>query len=270
MPFMTIRGIRTYYETHGEGESLVLLHNGFSCAMMWEEIFPILTAEGYRVILYDRRGYGRSEEGPDFERYYTGPRFREESVAAMEELLDILGVVDFHIVGQCEGGVVGVDFTLAHPHRVRTLTMASTLCFSKTSMEIFNREKFPDSFRGLTPEIQRKYVRWHGPERAEAFFNLCSRYGGAYGRGVFDLRPVLGEISCPVLVMYPDRGYFFEVEQGLALYRHLPAGELAVFPKCGHNIHEHYPRQYAEQVLNFLERWAKTQTAAVHAGQGSS
>jgi pimeloyl-ACP methyl ester carboxylesterase len=31
-------------------------------------------------------------------------------------------------------------------------------------------------------------------------------------------------------------------------------GELAVFPRCGHNIHEHYPEQYAQQVLNFLER----------------
>ncbi|MBW1681555.1 MAG: alpha/beta hydrolase [Deltaproteobacteria bacterium] len=145
MPFMTIRGIRTYYETHGEGESLVLLHNGFSCAMMWD-------------ILYDRRGYGRSEEGPDFEGYYTGPRFREESVAAMEELLDILGIGDFHIVGQCEGGVVGVDFTLAHPHRVRTLTMASTLCFSKTSMEIFPTKICPvartGTRRGLFQPLQ--------------------------------------------------------------------------------------------------------------------
>lgn len=86
------------------------------------------------------------------------------------------------------------------------------------------------------------------------FFKLCSRYGGAYGRYFFDSRSLLSRVICPVLVMYPDRGHFFEVEQGLTFYRHLPSGELAVFPRCAHNIHEHYPEQYARQVLGFLDR----------------
>jgi pimeloyl-ACP methyl ester carboxylesterase len=54
--------------------------------------------------------------------------------------------------------------------------------------------------------------------------------------------------------MYPDRGYFFDVEQGLDFYRHSTKGELLVFPKCGHNIFEHYPQMYARQVARFIQR----------------
>jgi pimeloyl-ACP methyl ester carboxylesterase len=51
MTVVKIDGLDTYYEIHGQGETLVLLHNGFSCAMMWDEIRPLLVAAGFRVLL---------------------------------------------------------------------------------------------------------------------------------------------------------------------------------------------------------------------------
>jgi len=251
-----IDGLNLYYEIHGKanGDTIVLLHNGFSCTKMWEEIYPGLAKAGFRVVIFDRRGYGRSDPGENFEAFYTGEHFRETNVEAMAALVDHLGINRFHIVGQCEGGVVGADFAVRYPERVLTLTTASTLCFSTVTLEEFNRQKFPASYDKLPAHIQQKYVEWHGKERAEAFFALCSRWGGEYGRGVFDLREVLAAIRCPTLVMYPDRGHFFEVEQGLAFFRQLSRGELAVFPKCGHNIHEHYPENYVRQVLSFTLR----------------
>lgn len=256
MPLADVNGLDVYYEIHGKGETIVLLHNGFSCAKMWEDIYPRLVKAGFRILMFDRRGYGQSGEGEDFAAYYTGDGFRAESVATMASLLEALGVESFHIVGQCEGGVVGVDYALRFPEQVKTLATASTYCFSTILLEDFNRQKFPASFDLLPTEIQDKYVYWHGPERAASFFNLCSWYGGCYGRGIFDLRPAIEAVTCPTLVMYADRGHFFEVEQGVAFYRHLKNGELAVFPKCGHNIFEHYPEEYARQVVAFIERHA--------------
>ena len=66
MSVVNINGLDTYYEIHGEGETIVLLHNGFSCGMMWDRIRPMLVAAGFRVLLYDRCGYGRSDGGADF------------------------------------------------------------------------------------------------------------------------------------------------------------------------------------------------------------
>lgn len=254
MPFKEVNGLPVYYEMHGEGETIVLLHNGFACTKMWAGIYPRLLKAGFRVLMFDRRGYGRSDEGDGFTSYYRGEGFRDESVAAMAELMEFLGVERFHVVGQCEGGVVGVDYCVRYPDQVKTLSTASTFCFSTISLEKFNRRKFPAAFDLLPAEIQDKYVYWHGPERAAYFYDLCSRYGGCYGKGIFDLRPSIEAVACPTLVMYADRGHFFDVEQGVAFYRHLRNGELAVFPKCGHNIFEHYPEEYVRQVVAFIKR----------------
>ena len=254
MPKIKIDGLDTYYEIHGEGETVVLLHNGFSCGMMWGEIVPILVAEGFRVLLYDRRGFGRSDGGADFAVDYVNRNYRARSVAAMAALMGRLGIDRFHIVGQCEGGVVGVDYAVNYPRQVLTLVTASTLCHSATSMVAFNREKLPATFDDLAPDLQKKYIHWHGSKRGHVFYDLCVQGGGCYGQGRFDLRPAIAKLTAPTLVMYPDRGYFFDVEQGVDFYRHLKRGELLVFPKCGHNIFEHYPRLYARQVAAFIRR----------------
>ena len=126
------------------------------------------------------------------------------------------------------------------------------LSHRREAIETYLREVVEPSIPILP--YSREAADWHGKERAEYFYTLCSRYGGEYGRDMFDLRETLSSVTCPALVMYPDRGHFFEVEQGVAFYRHLPKGELAVFPKCGHNIHEHYPAEYIRQVLHFLAK----------------
>jgi pimeloyl-ACP methyl ester carboxylesterase len=255
MPTLKIDGLDTYYEIHGEGETIVLLHNGFSCAMMWDDIYPMLVAAGFRVLLYDRRGFGRSDGGADFAGDYMAEGFREKSVSSMAELMDRLGIDRFHIVGQCEGGVVGVDYAVRYPGQVKTLVTASTMCHSIISMEAFNRSKLPATFDDLGPDLQQKYIHWHGAGRGKYFYDICAKGGGCYGQtGFFDLRPAISRVACPSLVMYPDRGYFFDVEQGIAFYRHLAVGELLIFPRCGHNIFEHYPQMYARQVVDFIAR----------------
>lgn len=255
MTVVKIDGLDTYYEIHGQGETIVLLHNGFSCGMMWKGIYPMLVEAGFRVLLYDRRGFGRSDGGADFAGHYVDGHFREHSVSAMAELLTLLGIDRFYIVGQCEGGVVGLDYAVDYPGQVRALVTASTMCHSVLSMEDFNRQKLPATFQDLGSDLQQKYIDWHGADRGKIFYDICAKGGGCYGKtGLFDLRPTLAQVTCPTLVMYPDRGYFFDVEQGIAFYRHLTTGELLVFPKCGHNIFEHYPQMYARQVVDFIGR----------------
>ncbi len=254
MPFETIQGFRIYFEDHGRGETVVLLHHGFGCTRMWKDIAPPLVDEGYRVVMYDRRGYGRSDKGADFEEYYVSNGFRAAGVRELSELSRVLGLDRFHLVGQCEGGVLAVDYALDYPEQVRTISSSSTQCFGRVSIPEFNREKFPKAFRELDPALQEKLVQWHGEDHAEPFFELFRTLGGAYGTGVFDLRPLLPSVTCPGLVLYPDRSVLFDVEQGVTFYRLLPRGELSVLPKCGHNTYEQRPEAYVREILAFLER----------------
>ncbi len=253
MPFADINGTTLYYEIQGFGDPVLLLHHGFGCTKMWDALVPRLVEQGYKTICYDRRGFGQSDLGDLFDDFYVSDEFRSESVRELESFRDWLGIDSFHIVGQCEGGVVGMDYAATYADYVKTTTISSTMCFSSVNLYEFNAEKFSKTFEQLDPDLQTKLIKWHG-QRAEPFFNQFRQFGGAYGRYFFDLRPVLHQVNCPSLVLYPDRSFLFEVEQGVAFYRNLPRGELAVIPDCGHNTYEEQPEEYAFHIVNFLAR----------------
>jgi len=120
-------------------------------------------------------------------------------------------------------------------------------------MTELNTIRLVNTFTQLDPELQVKMVSWHG-DSAEVKYNQFAKKGGAYGIDYFDLRPILSMVPCPTLVLYPDRSSIFDVEQSIAFYRHLPKGELAVFPRCGHNTYEQRPEEYTRTVLDFMKR----------------
>ena len=233
---------------------MVLLHHGFAGCEMWRGLLPHIVMAGYRVVMYDRRGYGKSDPGPDLAAYYQDEGFRDAAVAELAGLMDRLGLDHAHLVGQCEGGVVALDMARAHAGRAASLVMASTQCYSPSPMREFNRSCFPARFGELDEKIQQKMIAWHGAEHAAERYELYSWMGGSYGCDWFDLRPLLPSVSQPALVLYPDRSALFPVEQAMALYEGLPSGELAVIPSCGHNTYENKPQEYLRILLDFLRR----------------
>jgi pimeloyl-ACP methyl ester carboxylesterase len=257
MPFTETNGLKTYYEIHRKsknGDTVILLHHGFGCTKMWKKIYPALVENGYRVIMYDRRGYGQSERGPNFKKFYESERFRPESTKELAILREKLDLDSFHIIGQCEGGVIGADYSAKHPDQVLSFVTSSTQCYSDIPMSELNSQKFPKPFLDLAPDLRKKLINWHGKDYAESSYNMFRTYGGAYGKGFFDLRGVLHSVKCPTLVIYPDRSFIFDVEQAIAFYHCLPMGELSVLPNCGHNTYEVQPGEYIRLVLSFFNR----------------
>jgi len=263
MPFEKINNLQIYYEVHGEGEVVIFLHHGFGCTRIWENVYPEFVKKGFKVVMYDRRGYGRSERGHDFQEFYESDQYRQKSVEELKVIKDLLNIKECHLVGQCEGGVIGIDYSIKYPQEIKTLTVASTQCYSDVPMTELNIEKFGKRFKDLEIEIQAKMIKWHG-ESAEINYNQFAKYGGAYGVDYFDLRPILSDVACHVLILYPDRSSIFNVEQAVVFYRHLGRGELAVFPKCGHNTYEQRPEDYVSTVLNFIKRNTQGEDSKVY------
>jgi len=155
MPFANIKNRKIYYEVHGNGDTILLLHHGFGSTKMWKDIYPHLVEKGYRVIMYDRRGYGRSERGIDFEEFYVSDRFCMESVEELALLRDILNFDSFHVIGQCEGGVIGIEYAVKYPNQAKTMVISSTQCFSKVPMVDLNKSAFPKYFKIWNRRLKR-------------------------------------------------------------------------------------------------------------------
>lgn len=111
--FADLDDIRLYYESHGEGYPVVLVHGLGLSADMWRHQVHAL-AERYRVISFDNRGHGRSGKPRGS---YDMSMFVEDTC----KLLDLLELTDAVLIGLSMGGGLAQAFTLKHAERVRAL-----------------------------------------------------------------------------------------------------------------------------------------------------
>jgi len=116
--YVSVNELKMYYEIHGEGEPLVLLHGAFSAiGTSFGKILPGL-AEHRQVIAFELQGHGRTA---DIDRPLTVEGMADDVAAALPEL----GIEQADILGYSNGGSVALHFATRHPQMVRKLVLMS-------------------------------------------------------------------------------------------------------------------------------------------------
>jgi 3-oxoadipate enol-lactonase len=118
-------GETLYYEVTGAAgaRTVVLTHGAGGTHASWFQQVPVLAAAGYRVVTWDSRGFGNSS-------CRSGALGADLAAGDLAAILDAVGVDEMNpvdLVGQSMGGWWVSAFTVAHPRRVRTLTLANTI-----------------------------------------------------------------------------------------------------------------------------------------------
>jgi len=116
--YADVNGLHMYYETHGEGRPLVLLHGGLMSNETFGPVIPMLVAAGHRVIAPDLQGHGRTA---DIDRPIDH-RLMADDIAA---LIRALGLEKPDLVGYSLGGGVAFWTAVKHPELVGRLVMVS-------------------------------------------------------------------------------------------------------------------------------------------------
>ena len=115
----TIKGVSYYYELHGTGEPLLLLHGGLLSTDSFAPVMPTFT-KSRQVILVDLQGHGRTTLG--------NRPIRCEAIADdIDTLLGQLGRTQVDVLGYSFGGCVALRLAVQHPDRVRRLLLVSTV-----------------------------------------------------------------------------------------------------------------------------------------------
>src|ERR687885_1316634 len=118
MPLALVRDLHLHYELHGDGEPLVLVNGALDTIESdWGQHLPAFAAR-YRVLAYDHRGHGRSDNPSG---RFTGYDELAEDLAA---LLDTTGIARARFCGFSDGAMTLVTFALRWPERVRALILA--------------------------------------------------------------------------------------------------------------------------------------------------
>ena len=249
--FVDALGGRLWYETCGSGpKAMVLIHDGVLHSVAWDDVWPAL-CKSFRVVRYDRRGYGRSPEG-------TAPYSPVDDLQAVMAAADMKRAV---VVGASNGGGLAVDFALAHPDEVERLVLVgaevSGLSHSKYFMdrliEMQGRMARGD-FAGAAKSS------WLFPPGDDADVARLLKLAMASPQDLTHKDPPapqlpaagrLGEIRAPTLVLVgefdqPDN----QAESGVLEYA-IPGSTRVVIPKAGHLIYMARPGEFADIVSRF-------------------
>lgn len=140
--YAALNGLNMYYEIHGTGEPLILLHGGVGATEMFREIMPLLS-KTRQVIAADLQGHGRTA---DIDR----PLSIEAMADTVAALMKYLGIPKADVMGYSLGGGVALHTVIRHPDMVRKLVVVSAA---------FKRD-------GWYPEIQSAMAQM-GPATAE-------------------------------------------------------------------------------------------------------
>jgi pimeloyl-ACP methyl ester carboxylesterase len=116
--YVPVNGLNMYYEIHGTGQPLVLLHGAFSAiGTSFGQVLPGL-AKTRQVVAFELQGHGRTA---DIDRPLTQEGMAEDVAAALKEL----GIESADVFGYSTGAAVALRLAISHPDQVRKLVLAS-------------------------------------------------------------------------------------------------------------------------------------------------
>jgi pimeloyl-ACP methyl ester carboxylesterase len=243
--YAEVGGVKLYYEIHGRGEPLLLLHGGLGSTRDFLPIVPGLAAH-YRVILYDRAGHGRSQ---DSLRPFAYDAMAREAVG----FLDAIRVDTAAVVGFSDGGVVGYHLASAHPARVKALVASGANHLVQGMDEAavaWIRTRLNE--RGIAedyPEVKALYEQESPGGGSLASF--LARTRELWLRDPYIAAGKLRAIKAPVLLVAGDRNDI-RLDHILEIRSLIAGSQLSIVPNCDHFVIQKKPELFTAVVLDFL------------------
>ncbi|RIH85080.1 3-oxoadipate enol-lactonase 2 [Meiothermus luteus] len=264
MPEVSVNGTTLFYRLEGPKDAplLVLLNGIFQRTEAWEPLMPYLG--GLAVLRYDMRGQGQSATPP-------GPYPPELHAADLEALLRRLGVAEYHLLGLSNGGVVAQVHAAGRPQGLQRLILLCTT----PRLDPLLRAKV-ESWRqalelGGTQARLRVALPWvwgrtfleAHPEVAEeaSLLQMEQAAPSPQAQGhllegflqLTDLRPRLGSVQAPTLVLSGEEDLLFPPCYGEETARAIPKAQHRVLPRVGHVPTLENPPLLAQEIRAFLE-----------------
>ena len=221
--YASVNGLEMYYEVHGAGDPLVLLHGGpTTIDSSFGAVLPSL-AKVRRVVAVEQQGHGHTA---DVDRPLSFEQMADDTAALLRHLE--IGKADFF--GYSDGGNVALGVAIRHPDVVRKLAIAGTN-FNNDGLypEVleFMKHATPDDLGGLRDAYTGVAPR---PEDWPALVAKVMKMGVEFkGWRPEDIRA----IEAPTLVMIGDVN-IVRPEHAVELFRLLPHAQLAVLPGTDH------------------------------------
>jgi pimeloyl-ACP methyl ester carboxylesterase len=241
-----------YTDTGGSGVPVVLMHAATGSVLSWEHQTPAFVKAGYRVIAFDRRGWGKTPAGPG------APGTAADDLIA---LMDSLHVDRFHLVGTAAGGFVTFDTALSFPSRLRSIVIANSIG-GVTDPEFVaqDRRLRPPEFAALPAEVREvsPSYRASNPDGTKRWLELekQSRVAGTSAQPLKNTITLakLEMIAVPAMLLTGDADLIAPPPVLRLFAMHLKHADTVIVPEAGHSTYWEQPDAFNRAVLNFIRK----------------
>ncbi len=259
MPIAQVAGRELDYERSGSGPPLFLIMGMSGTALHWGEAFLAALRADFEVIVFDHRGVGASTR-------LEGPITIAEMAQDALGLLDELQIESAHVLGISMGGMIAQELALAHPERVRTLTLGCSYCGGEGSVrlapELGGRLKKArlsgdrETAMRLAWEANVSEALVDDEQAWQEYRAICLRRAvagvviEAQTRAILahDTSERLARLETPTLVIHGTADQILPFPNGPLIASHIPGARLEIFEGAGHLFFWEQPQRSAELV----------------------
>jgi pimeloyl-ACP methyl ester carboxylesterase len=259
MPSVDAAGTELHYLRAGAGEPLLLIQGMSATHLAWGRHFLDELGQSFETFVFDNRGMGLS--GPA-----EMPFTIADLAADTAGLLDALGLETAHVAGISMGGMIAQELALAHPGRIRTLTIGASYCGGPeatlmapedlqmlgAAMASGDRDQV---FRAMW-EINLSPGFRTDDSRYAAFTEMASALAAPQpvilqqmrACGAHDTHERLGQIDLPTLVVHGNVDRLLAYPNGRQIAALIPGARLATLEGVGHMFWWEQPQRSAELI----------------------
>jgi pimeloyl-ACP methyl ester carboxylesterase len=233
-------GARIWYATYGSGAPVILLHGGLGHSGNWGYQVPALVGNGYRAVLIDSRGHGRSTRDA---RPYTYELMASDVAAVM----DALGIEKAALVGWSDGACTALILASKVPTRVAGVFFFACNMDPSGTKDI---TEFTSILRRCINRHMQDYAQLSAtPDQFDEFSDAVSLMQKTQPNFSAD---DLAKISVPVVIVQSEYDEFIKREHAEYLARSIPHAEFVLLPGVSHFAPLQRPEQFDTAMLAFL------------------
>jgi pimeloyl-ACP methyl ester carboxylesterase len=229
--------------------AVLILHGWGSSSDSWVEVQRMLAEKGYRVIVPDLPGFGKTQAPLDIWGV-------EEYADFVSQFAEQMGIEKFVLVGHSFGGQTAIQFAIAHPEKVEKLVLIASAGVRRTpgvlKALVMGIAKIASFVLYLVPSQElrnnikhamymiirrRDYVRTQGIMR-DVFKKVITQ----------DLTAKFSKISMPTLIIWGDKDELTPVQDAYLMGELIPNSKLEIIPGGKHALNFQSPEKLAEKI----------------------
>jgi pimeloyl-ACP methyl ester carboxylesterase len=249
--YAQIRKARVFYETHGEGEPVLLLHGGFGTNEDYASQIPEL-AKHFRAVAFERQGHGHTA---DSDQPFTFDIMSAYTI----DFIEALKLAPVNLVGWSDGAITALYVAISRPDLVRRLVSVSgsyDTSYQSPEEIAWLQKATPESFRKMVPGLIGRYDRSSpdGPDHFPVVFKKTIRM---WLNEPNIRREELAKIAIPTLVMAADHDGV-TLEHTIELFRSIKNAGLCIVPGATHFLLSEKPEATTRAMIEFLQKKQNT------------